>query len=366
MQVYPTAEEKSNNNIIPPWIITEDCNNSKCGWPDEGAVPSTGAHDAHSAHRHSTVSKRARLSFGRRLLSRLRVEKIEGGLMVAGVLVAANCRVALPVFGFLFLLAGAVLTAAAYRGQESDEEATTYVERVEMTENSRVLGPACLVVGGLMLLAGVFLCTLTRRAQRQERQRRVGFHCPIHGDFYPANLKDSDLIADDDEESTWSCWRHRSREDDEEALGPRLRADSVINPQQAPLCPHSSHTSARSSLCSPWTNNQPTSKEVVVTASPCPTPQPFLVPSGSISGLVPTARLSPDQTFGSIRSLSITREVASFPMSRTPSPPPPRAALERCIMAEIASPTTVPAIPPPRPPPPTIRMVAPASESSVG
>lgn len=43
-------------------------------------------------------------------ISRLRVEKIEGGLMVAGVVVAANCQIALPIFGFLFVLVGAVLT----------------------------------------------------------------------------------------------------------------------------------------------------------------------------------------------------------------------------------------------------------------
>lgn len=41
------------------------------------------------------------------------------------------------------------------------------------------------------------------------------------------------------------------------------------------------------------------------------------------SGLVPTAaQLSPEQTFGSIRSLAVSREVASFPLSRTPTPPP--------------------------------------------
>lgn len=42
------------------------------------------------------------------------------------------------------------------------------------------------------------------------------------------------------------------------------------------------------------------------------------------SGMVQSvgANLSPDQTFGSIRSLSVTREVASFPLSRTPTPPP--------------------------------------------
>ena len=43
-------------------------------------------------------------------ISRLRVEKIEGGLMVAGVVIAANCQIALPAFGFLFMLVGAVLT----------------------------------------------------------------------------------------------------------------------------------------------------------------------------------------------------------------------------------------------------------------
>lgn len=45
-------------------------------------------------------------------ISRLRVEKIEGGLMVAGVVIAANCQIALPAFGTLFMLVGAVLTGA--------------------------------------------------------------------------------------------------------------------------------------------------------------------------------------------------------------------------------------------------------------
>lgn len=43
-------------------------------------------------------------------ISRLRVEKIEGGLMVAGVVIAANCQIILPIFGFLFMLVGCVLT----------------------------------------------------------------------------------------------------------------------------------------------------------------------------------------------------------------------------------------------------------------
>jgi hypothetical protein len=103
--------------------------------------------------------------------------------MVAGVVVAANCQVALPAFGFLFMLVGAVLTAASYRGPGLDEGPDHYAARIAFTGNSRVLGPACIVVGAVMLAAGVGLCLLTRRARR--RERRVGFHCPLHGDFYP-------------------------------------------------------------------------------------------------------------------------------------------------------------------------------------
>ena len=48
-------------------------------------------------------------------ISKLHVEKIEGGILVAGVVVAANCQVALPVFGCLFILAGIVLTGKYLR-----------------------------------------------------------------------------------------------------------------------------------------------------------------------------------------------------------------------------------------------------------
>ncbi|KAJ8980214.1 hypothetical protein NQ317_010210 [Molorchus minor] len=109
-------------------------------------------------------------------ISRLRVEKIEGGLMVAGVVVAANCQIILPIFGFLFLLVGCVLTAASYRGPGEDEEPDHYEARIAFTGNSRVLGPACIVVGFFMLMAGCVLCMLTRRARR--REQTIGFHCP--------------------------------------------------------------------------------------------------------------------------------------------------------------------------------------------
>jgi uncharacterized membrane protein len=235
-------------------------------------------------------------------ISRLRVEKIEGGLMVAGVVVAANCQIILPIFGFLFLLVGCVLTAASYRGRAKGEDNDHYAARIAFTGNSRILGPACIVVGVLMLVAGFVLCILTRRARR--REQTIGFHCPLHGDFYPLSpITSSRTIAAIEKGggTCMLCWP-RKRGPGAIAVGP-------------PQCPHSQVSSTRSSLAS-----SPHSQ--------CPTPLPFLVTSGSVGGLVPvTAQLSPDQPFGSIRSLAAGREVASFPLSRTPTPPP--SAFER-------------------------------------
>ncbi|XP_076297196.1 uncharacterized protein LOC143217177 isoform X2 [Lasioglossum baleicum] len=244
-------------------------------------------------------------------ISRLRVEKIEGGLMVAGVVIAANCQIALPAFGFLFMLVGAVLTAASYRGPGEDEDKDSYAARIAFTGNSRILGPICIVVGALMLALGVLLCMLTRRARR--RERRVGFHCPLHGDFYPLSpvqgVKMLGMTGKD--ASGWSkipCLKGRSSSKG----GSASAGGTHVGP---PQCPHSVLSSTRSSVSSS-------------PLSPCPTPMPFLVTSGSVSGMVQSvgANLSPDQTFGSIRSLSVTREVASFPLSRTPTPPPQHRA----------------------------------------
>ncbi|XP_026297777.1 uncharacterized protein LOC100576528 isoform X3 [Apis mellifera] len=309
-------------------------------------------------------------------ISRLRVEKIEGGLMVAGVVIAANCQIALPAFGFLFMLVGAVLTgdrtrrwqwsvyvtkrkkkkkeeeeeeegegggergrrggveeeetreerrftngqqlavysfghgfldtAASYRGPGEDEDKDSYAARIAFTGNSRILGPICIVVGALMLALGVLLCMLTRRARR--RERRVGFHCPLHGDFYPVSpVQGVKMLGLSGKNvSGWSkipCLKGRSSSKGSSSSG------GHVGP---PQCPHSVLSSTRSSVSSS-------------PLSPCPTPMPFLVTSGSVSsGMVQSvgANLSPDQTFGSIRSLSVTREVASFPLSRTPTPPP--------------------------------------------
>lgn len=76
-----------------------------------------------------------------------------------------------------------MILAASYRGPGEDEEPDHYAERIAFTSNSRILGPACIVVGFIMIVAGIVLCLLTRRAR--QREQTIGFHCPLHGDFYP-------------------------------------------------------------------------------------------------------------------------------------------------------------------------------------
>jgi len=247
-------------------------------------------------------------------ICRLHVEKIDGGLMVAGVVIAANCQIILPIFGFLFLLVGIVLTAASYRGPGENEELENYEERIAGTANSRMLGPACIVVGSLMLFTGIVLCLLTKRAK--QRERKIGFHCPLHGDFYPLSpimgtkkcyaLENANKTSSESAIETFLCWFKRSRRCGQKA------APVVTGKNGPPQCPHSQVSSTRSSVASSSPQSQ------------CPTPLPFLVNSHSFGGLIPSsvAQLSPDQPFGSIKSLATSRaEVASFPLSRTPTPP---------------------------------------------
>jgi len=51
------------------------------------------------------------------------------------------------------------------------------------SENGRILGPICLVVSIVMFIATAVLRTISTKARF--RQTRVGFHCPVHGDFFP-------------------------------------------------------------------------------------------------------------------------------------------------------------------------------------
>ncbi|XP_014217514.1 uncharacterized protein LOC106646030 isoform X2 [Copidosoma floridanum] len=271
-------------------------------------------------------------------LSRFRVEKIEGGLMVAGVVIAANCQLALPAFGFLFVLVGAVLTAASYRGQGKDEDLSSYAARIDSMGNSRVLGPTCIAVGSLMLILGALLCALARRARR--RERRIGFHCPVHGDFYPlspsraAKLFASKSLNGGGSGGWFACCRHQQQQQNQRQRSATVRGANGLR-TGLPQCPHSVISSTRSSLSSS-------------PLSPCPTPTPFLVTSGSMSGMA-AGNLSPDQTFGSIRSLSVTREIASFPLSRTPTPPPQHRLISSSTSNNSEEPLTAVSIEPDSP-----------------
>ncbi|XP_053603536.1 uncharacterized protein LOC128671239 isoform X1 [Plodia interpunctella] len=222
-------------------------------------------------------------------ISRLRVEKVEGGLAVAGVVVAANCQIVLPIFGILFMLVGCVLTAASYRGCGENEEPDHYAARIAFTGNSRVLGPVCIVAGALMTIAGIVLCILMRAAQR--KQRRLAYNCPIHGDFYPLSPQNTRKYS----RSPSGLWL-------------RLRSWlGLVEDGEAPRCPRSAEPASPARA-----------------DAPCPPPLPFVVPSDSVVCMASVlgAPLSPEQTFGSIKSLAISREVASFPLSRSPTPPP--------------------------------------------
>lgn len=64
-------------------------------------------------------------------------------------------------------------------GGEDDSKRKLYTS----TDNGRLLGPICLVVSAIMFVATAVIRTLSTNARF--RQTRVGFHCPVHGDFFP-------------------------------------------------------------------------------------------------------------------------------------------------------------------------------------
>lgn len=64
-------------------------------------------------------------------------------------------------------------------GGENDSKRKLYTS----TDNGRLLGPICLVVSVVMFVATAVLRMLSTNARF--RQTRVGFHCPVHGDFFP-------------------------------------------------------------------------------------------------------------------------------------------------------------------------------------
>lgn len=79
----------------------------------------------------------------------------------------------------MFVFPPAVISYGWVTGGEDDSKRKLYAT----TDNGRLLGPICLIVSLIMFVATAVLRTLSTNARF--RQTRVGFHCPVHGDFFP-------------------------------------------------------------------------------------------------------------------------------------------------------------------------------------
>ncbi|XP_022188156.2 uncharacterized protein LOC111046828 isoform X2 [Nilaparvata lugens] len=270
----------------------------------------------------------------------IKVEKIDGGIMVAGVMVVNSCQFVLPAFGCLFLIIGTLLTVTSYRGPEVGEKAQHYATRMEFSKNSRILGPICLGVALLMIVSGTVLCVLSKRARL--KQDRVGYHCPLHGDFFPPEPAEDGFFRRS-KTIRWWCGEPNDNNDDD------------FEYKLPPQCPQSMLSSQRGSI----------SSNVA-----CPAPLPFIGTYDSARGMssVPT-HIPSDLIFGSIRSLSVSHDIASFPASRSPSPisstrivsPSPVNLMEDVERGDVYSVLHSPMI---ESITPEIKMVAPAPQAS--
>ncbi|XP_063888946.1 uncharacterized protein LOC135115854 isoform X2 [Scylla paramamosain] len=114
------------------------------------------------------------------VIEKLQVEKVEGGgLSIQGVSLASNCHVTLCVFGVFFMLAGVVLSYISYsvtlgadeEGSEGKEKGPE--EHLASVSQMRMIGPAFLVVGFLMVGLGITLFVLARKISRDEKAKQL-------------------------------------------------------------------------------------------------------------------------------------------------------------------------------------------------
>lgn len=96
-------------------------------------------------------------------ISRFRVEYNEGELSVAGRPVSTHCPVLILLFSGCFLIAGLMLTVLSYRPGTSS--LNSYLRHLS---GSHIAGPALLVIGLILLAAGLALHTVARRLQQTE------------------------------------------------------------------------------------------------------------------------------------------------------------------------------------------------------
>ncbi|XP_065217664.1 uncharacterized protein LOC135843633 isoform X2 [Planococcus citri] len=252
----------------------------------------------------------------------IKVEKVNGGLRLFGVVIGNNCQVSLPAFGVLFSFIGIILSIVAFKEPDIDENPLEISNREETVRNIRILGPVCFVVGVLMIILGVTLKYLSRKAQ--DKETKIGFYCPVHGDFYPLspNINPRKYsfseIARTENNKWWSslgCLKknHQSCE-------PIVSAD-------IPPCPHSISPSNRSSFDGQHvhiSNLNPNT--IIITAATTPAVSSIrdrdAARSGSMASDLDAETTLQNQSYTSTRSLSVPNDVASFPSFRSRSNPP--------------------------------------------
>ncbi|XP_042230190.1 uncharacterized protein LOC121871780 isoform X2 [Homarus americanus] len=120
------------------------------------------------------------------VIEKLQVEKVEGGgLSIQGVALASNCHVTLCVFGVFFMVAGIILSYVSYsvamrtggdsgggEGKEKAEAMKGQSDEVSSVSQMRMIGPAFLVLGFLMLFLGITLFALAKKISHDEKVRQ--------------------------------------------------------------------------------------------------------------------------------------------------------------------------------------------------
>ncbi|XKL60234.1 hypothetical protein PGB90_001250 [Kerria lacca] len=229
----------------------------------------------------------------------IKVDKENDNLKLFGVIVGNNCLVYLPAFGVLFLFIGIILTIVAFKEYENERDQIEYENHEETTKNLRILGPVCILVGFAMLIFALFLKYLSRKAK--SKQTRIGFYCPIHGDFYPLspgfNPRKYSFPEVTDEKKCWPLKCIKKNES----------LDTVA--ADIPTCPHSISPSNRSSF---------DAQHIQIGSS---NPIPIIITEAAESN--DFSMFSDCNLFyASIRSLSVPNDVACFPTYRSRSNPP--------------------------------------------
>ncbi|CAG7629509.1 unnamed protein product [Allacma fusca] len=302
---------------------------------------------------------RINLGFGRCLKLRVKAERDEGSLRIGGLALAANCHHIVLIFGFFFLLAGAVLTTLAYKSK-SDVPSPDPTPRGE----GKVAGPLFVVIGSTLILVGVGLTIVGWKVNQEAKRQMNHFSLqtpppltPETQDYFSAfaNIQDSNFYNRGGTPSSQSSRR-------ESFFNPNFFSDRRKTlptiAQAVPVgffmdgklsgVPDSGSMSSRLHPCSPescqvdklngiskeletegstdFNESAPYRKASLSLRPSLPIPiiaSPSFIRSRVIAPLDPNCliRTRSDEPFGSIVSLSGTGDIACFPAPPTPFAP---------------------------------------------